>query len=213
MTNVAKKPKTWYQKIFYFPKKLVDRKQYVEFFATVLSIPFFIILIILNLNTLKNMNNPQPTEAPRQNEERFYSAPIQKEEKPDTGTTQVSGTQAPCIKELGPVSIDSPEENETVTDNPVSVIISYDEDEEYCAAVWSYRINSGSWSDYDNKSIALYNLPQGKIKFELKVKSVVSKDEETITRNFTYKGTTTPVTPTMAQDELGTATSAPIPEN
>ncbi len=97
-----------------------------------------------------------------------------------------------------------------MTDNPVSVIISYPDDE-YCAAVWAYRINGGSWSGYDDKSIALYNLPTGKIKFELKARSVIANGQErVITRNFTYQGVSTMTitpSPTMATDQLGTSSA------
>ena len=52
------------------------------------------------------------------------------------------------------------------------------------------------------------------IKKTIKQRSVVSKEETTLTRNFTYKGTSTAVTPTPTgseQDQLGTSTSAPTP--
>jgi hypothetical protein len=200
----SKQPKNLWEKFL----GLHEHKKYLEFFTALLSIPVLITVIILNLNTLKNTNkNAEPTNTPARGG--FFSAPIQKTEP--TVADELSTTpSAPCKKELGPVSIGSPEENDTVLDNPVSVIIAYDDDE-YCAAVWSYRINGSSWSEYDDKSIALYNLPQGKVKFELKVKSVVSKEERTLTRNFTYKGTSTAVTPTMSQDQLGASTSAPTP--
>ena len=202
----SKQPKNLWQKFL----GLHEHKKYLEFFTALLSIPVLVTVIILNLNTLKNTNkNAEPTNTPTKGG--FFSAPIESE---PTTPTEVSVTpSAPCKKELGPVNIDSPEEGDTIMDNPVSVVINYD-DEEYCAAVWSYRINGSSWSEYDNKSIALYNLPQGKVKFELKVKSVVSKEETTLTRNFTYKGTSTAVTPTPTgseQDQLGTSTSAPTP--
>jgi hypothetical protein len=201
----SKQPKNLWQKFL----GLHEHKKYLEFFTALLSIPVLVTVIILNLNTLKSANkDAKPTETPTKGG--FFSAPIEAE---PTALTELSVTpSAPCKKELGPVSIDTPEDGETITDNPVSVVIVYDDDE-YCAAVWSYRINGSSWSEYDDKSIALYNLPQGKVKFELKVKSVVSKEETTLTRNFTYKGNSTAVTPTMSQDQLGTSTSAPTPQS
>lgn len=208
MTKTTKQKNLW-QKFL----GLHEHKKYLEFFTALLSIPVLITVIILNLNSLHNLNkdkDAKPTDTPQHGG--FFAAPIQKITK---DPLQPSPTSAgPCKKELGPVSIDTPEEGDTITDNPVSINISYD-DQTYCAAVWAYRINGGSWSDYDDKSIALYNLPQGKIKFELKAKSVVVKDETTITRNFTYKSTGTAITPTptLQTGQLGASTSAPTPEN
>ena len=70
------------------------------------------------------------------------------------------------------------------------VDISYD-DSTYCTAVWSYRINDGSWSDYSNNSVALYNLPNGPVKFELRAKSTTSSDQSDLIRNFMYDGQAT----------------------
>ncbi len=204
MTKTAKKSKNWLQKFL----ALAEHKKYLEFFTALLSIPVLITIIILNFNSVKNLEKgAKPTEAPQQ-QSSFYSVPIEKEKvvKP---SVQITGTTAPCKKELGPVGIESPAENEVVTDNPVSIIITYP-DNEYCAAVWAYRINGGKWSDYDDKSIALYNLPTGKIKLELKAKSLVKSQETTITKNFTYQGapTTPNPTPTIVQtDQLGTSSA------
>lgn len=103
------------------------------------------------------------------------------------------------MRGLGTATITSPDENDIVTENPVTVDISYD-DKRYCAAAWSYRINGGSWSGYDDRSVALYNLPQGTIKFELRVKSIAGGDTKTVTRNFTYKGTGTILIPTSSSE-------------
>lgn len=177
------------KKFFRSYKSIPQKKQYLEFITALLSIPFLITVIILNFNTLNNLKKAQmsPTPVP----EKIYitvpgggvvqvtTAPVAQEEAtPDNES---------CIKELGAIDISSPREGEVVTDNPVTVSISYD-DNDYCEAVWAYRINNGRWSDYDNRSIALYNLSQGNIKLELRAKSVASKDEETLTRNFIYRG-------------------------
>jgi hypothetical protein len=157
-----------------------------------LSIPVLITVIILNFTNLKNIGKPTPTptpdvtiEAPNGKAGDFYSAPIEKENKP-TDTTP----QSPCTEELGPVTITSPSEGDTVNSNPVEVDISYD-DTTYCAAVWSYRINGGSWSEYDDRSVALYNLPNGPITFDLKAKSIIGAGDVTLTRSFIYNGQST----------------------
>jgi len=97
-------------------------------------------------------------------------------------------TQAECNPDIGPIAISSPDEGDIITDNPVFVSVDYKQGK-YCSVVWSYRINGGKWSDYDDRSIALYNPPPGNIKLDLRVKSVVGGTTESLTRNFTYQGT------------------------
>jgi hypothetical protein len=208
MIKSTRQKKNWLQKFL----GLHEHKKHIEFFTALLSIPVLITVIILNLNSLHNLNkDAKPTDAPKQ-QGGFFSAPIQKARPSTSALNPTTTPSAPCKKELGPISIDTPEEGDTVTDNPVAINISYD-DQTYCTAVWSYRINGSSWSEYDDKSIALYNLPSGKIKLDLKIKSLSSKEEDTLTRNFTYKGSNTvTAAPTMAQDQLGASTSAPTPE-
>jgi hypothetical protein len=170
--NVIKKVLTSYRKI-------PDKKPYIEFVTAILSIPVLLTVILLNFNSLtgnkdketKNSNPPQTV---------VITAP-------DSGNVQ-NTKEEECTKEVGPISITSPDDGEVITDNPVFVSISYKQGE-YCSVVWSYRINGGRWSDYDDRSIALYNPPPGNIRFELRVKSVVSNDSRTLTRNFVYQGT------------------------
>jgi hypothetical protein len=188
-------------------KNLPDKKQYIEFFTALLSVPVLVTVImlnILNLRSANKINTPPPTPQPKQ---QYIYIPItsnpntnkdssSNETNTSTSNTLVTPTTTePCKPAIGPVDITSPAEGDTVTDNPTSIIISY-KTGEYCAVVWSYRINNGDWSAYDDKSIALYNLPQGKIKVDVKVKSIVSGDEQILTRSFIYKGTATSVTPT-----------------
>ena len=81
-----------------------------------------------------------------------------------------------------------------MSDNPVEIDISYD-NSQYCGAAWSYRVNDGGWSGYDDRSVALYNLPKGAVKFELRVKSIVGSDTTSLTRNFTYNGQSSAINP------------------
>ncbi|MGH7203574.1 MAG: hypothetical protein ACREHC_03990 [Candidatus Levyibacteriota bacterium] len=185
-------------------RKIIDKKPHVEFIASVLTIPSLLLLIILNYNSLKNMNGakPPPTPAPNatfgngtSGRSGFFSSPI------GTSGPQLTqdplATSIPCDKSLGETSITSPDEGDKVSDNPVEVDISYDSST-HCGAVWSYRINGGDWSNYDDRSVALYNLPNGAIKFELRVKSIASSDTTSLTRNFIYNGQNTATTPTGA---------------
>jgi hypothetical protein len=177
--------------------KFLKNKPYIEFLTAFLSIPVLITVMLLNFNSLKNMNaKPTPTPMPGVNAQGgFFAEPVGSD-KPAT-PTPLGATEAPCLKGLGPATITSPEENDVVTDNPVTIDINYD-DSRYCAAAWSYRVNGGSWSGYDDRSVALYNLPQGTIKFELRVKSIVGDENRTVTRNFTNNGKGTILIPTSS---------------
>lgn len=171
--------------------RLYEKKPYIELVVAVLSIPSILLLLILNFKSLTSSSKTTPTATPTPTSSEkvnlpgtngmFFTKPVLRE------TITVSKTPAPCVKGLGPISITSPNEGDMVTTNPVEVDISYD-DSIYCSAVWAYSINGSNWSDYDNNSVALYNLPNGQIKFQLRVKSLTSSDSTTLTRNFTYAG-------------------------
>ena len=186
------------KKVFRSYRGIPDKKVYVEFITALLSIPVLLTVMILNFNNLKgNKVTPQSTTQPEK--QIIYISP-------STDTTKISlaptKSQEACKKSIAPISITSPDEGEVVTNNPVFVTISYEQGD-FCSAVWAYRINGGGWSNYDDKSIALYNLPPGKIQLDLKVKSIVSSEERTLSRSFVYQGamqaTLTPTASTSAQ--------------
>lgn len=164
-----------------FIKKLQIRKNHLDWVAGALSIPVLLTVIILNLNNLnsqkKNLPEPAPTEkvivVPQNNQ-----------------STPAAQSNTNCIKEIGPISISSPKEEELVTNNPVYITIKYS-NPDYCSVVWSYRINGGTWSEYNSNSPSLYNLPNGNIKFELRIQSTVSQDADSLMRNFIYAGSPT----------------------
>lgn len=170
-------------------KDLPDKKKYVEFVTAILSVPVLVTVIISNVNNLKGGEvqgdtTPTPTTiikyvtGEKQDPER--------NEKPtETPTPTISPTSGDCKKEVGPVGIAYPGDGETVTENPVTVSVSY-QIGEYCAAVWSYRINGGVWSPFDDKSFALYGMAAGEKHLELRVKSIASTDEELLNRTFNY---------------------------
>lgn len=188
-TKKVKEEKNLFKRFLTSYKAIPNKKPYVEFFTALLTIPMLLTVVLLNYNTLTNNKNAKPTETPKSGGNIFVF-PTNADKEPTQATTKtetVVVTKEACKKQLGPVSITSPREGETISDNPASLIVSYDDDE-YCSAVWSYRINGGKWSEYDDKSLALYNLPQGNIKVELRVKSLASSDEKTLTRSFTYRG-------------------------
>lgn len=177
-------------------ERLYEKKPIVEFIVAILSIPSIILLLLLNLKALTNNSSAKITPTPSmantvtESSPNFFTRPVTREAKP---TVAPDATQAPCTRGLGPVSISSPNEGDVVTTNPVNVSISYD-DSKYCSAVWSYSVNGSSWSDYNNNSVALYNLSNGSVAFQLRVKSLTNSDSAILTRNFTYEGqSTTPI--------------------
>jgi hypothetical protein len=177
-------------------KTLPDKKQYIEFFTALLSVPVLLTVILLNVNNLRATTKPATTTVvPTPVKEIIYVSP----QGQNVNTGNNTSTQLPvdfvptaspaCDKSMGPVAIKTPADGDTVNDNPVSVIISYEQGN-HCAVVWAYRINNGKWSDYDDKSIALYNLSNGTIVFDLKVKSIVTGEEKVLSRTFSYTGNT-----------------------
>jgi hypothetical protein len=189
-------------------ERLYDKKPLIELIVAILSIPSIILLVILNLNSLRNLNStakptggpvptvPNTTSQTGEVNRNFFSVPLTRTPQP---TQAPLTSQAPCNKSLGPVSIISPGEGDVVSSNPVEIDISYD-DSTYCGAVWSYSVNGSNWSSYGNNSVALYNLPDGPITFQLRVMSITSTDQTTLTRHFTYNGQSTAPMPPSASN-------------
>lgn len=177
---------------------IAPKKHHVEFITALLSIPVLLTVIALNWSSLSG-NKKEEVQKPSQI---IISLPVQK------NPTSIP-PKPQCKTGLGETSITRPEEGDTITENPVNVTIVY-KPGEYCSAVWSYRINSGNWSDFDDKSIALYNPPSGNIQLELRVKSIVSGEQKMLTRNFFYKGSnpTATITPTTTPSPTQALTPA-----
>jgi hypothetical protein len=196
-------------------KKLVDKKPYIEFITAILSVPVLITIILVNLNNLNSEEKSSLTPTPEVKKEKIY-IPFTDQQKNTKENSQVAApssqnqaviTSSACKPGIGPVSISSPDEGDTVTDNAVAIIVNYKAND-YCAVIWSYSINGGSWSAYNDTSIVLYNLPAGKIKVDVKVKSVVTGDVQALTRNFIYKPTNAATTPGVTSQVQGSSTSA-----
>lgn len=173
------------KKVLFSYRTLPEKKQYIEFFTALLTVPVLLTVITLNLNNLKGSDETKG-ETPT---ERTVYVTVPPTEDEDSDTTPTPTVEA-CEESVGPVSIAYPEENEIITDNPVMIDIDYD-DSEHCPVVWSYRLNGGRFSEYGSNNIALYNPPQGTVRLELRVRSVVSNDEELIRRTFVYEGNST----------------------
>lgn len=182
------------KKLLFSYRTLPDKKQYVEFFTAILTVPVLLTVIILNLNNLKE-NKTREKDAPKETIRQIVISPSFQAEKKSIDTTDT-----PCKKEIGPVTISYPQENDVVPENPVNITIHYEKGNR-CAVVWSYRVNNNRWSDYDDISISLYNLSNGQISFDLRVKSIVTSDEIILNRKFVYTGGEA-VTPAISQDPI-----------
>lgn len=180
-----------FQKIKNWYKELPGNKRYFELLSAVLSIPVLVTVILLNLNNLENMRSRSVEKEVVQKpaEPTIIERIIKKEvsptstETPPPSSSSSTVTPQECIKEIGPVEIITPSENEVIDKDPVCIDISHLN--KYCSAVWSYRINNGPWSDYTDKSVCIYSLSPGEKKLELRVKSLVSNEQIILKRNFT----------------------------
>jgi len=188
--------KEYFQKL----KALRIKKIYLEYIAAILTIPVLIAALIINYSTLlKGKTQTSGTSS---------LTPVVTTASPVPSITPTSGA---CNANIGPLTITYPQEGQSVSDNPVCVIISY-QNQYYCSVVWSYQINGSSWSSYNNGNPCLYNLSNGNVQFNLRVDSTVSDQQETITRNFIYAGANNPVvTPTLTPTPTLTLTPTPTP--
>lgn len=182
-------------------KHLPEKKQYVELVTAVLSVPLMITVLLLNLGNLRKTDTPvTPTPTPtlavttnRVSPTDIITVPI-----PTAIVPTINLSPGVCTKEVGPVEIASPKENETLTQDPICIDITR-KSNNYCEVVWSYRINDDQWSEYTDKSICLYNLSSGQKNVEVRVKSIASSDQTVLKRSFqVVKDTPTPTSTTSA---------------
>lgn len=181
-------------------RKLPEKKSHLDFFAAILAIPMMTTIIIINVLNLQSKkqgtNTPTPTPVVikvNQNTPNLSVTPIS---AIDTAAPTPTLSPATCQKGIGTISIDSPQEGQTESANPLCIAINYD-GAGYCSVAWSYKINSSDWSDYTNTSVCLYNLPIGANTFTLNVKSIVSNASQTIIRHFVYAPSGSTPTPTQ----------------
>lgn len=173
------------------------QKVHFDYIAGMLTIPVLISAILLNYGNIAGRQDSKTSSQPT-GTEKVIVVPEKQTEVQVIQPTQVSSSSSTpqvCQKSIGPIEISSPEEGETVSSNPVCITIDY-KDDSYCSVVWSYRINNGTWSEYNSNSPCLYDVPNGKVTFDLRVKSTVSSDTENLTRTFNYSGSKTTPTPT-----------------
>lgn len=188
--NALKKVSDWY-------RKLPDKKKYVEFVTALLSVPVMVTVIIINLNNLQQSKNAStkqqatPSTTPIQvvitgDYDTKKQAPPPLSPSPYiTMSPMPSPTPVECKKQIGPVTILSPQEGEIVTKDTVCITLTTDSS--YCPIIWSYSLNGGEWSDFTNKDICLYNVERGNKTIQLNIKSTVSDETVRLQRSFVYK--------------------------
>jgi hypothetical protein len=206
----------WYRIYIHFPKEpilqkkrimenvrkivtaLPEKKRYAELITAVLSVPVLITVLMLNISNLHKDPKNSIANVPLSTPSPSISTPT-----PTLTSTPIM-TMAPqqCIQAVGPVIIVSPKEDEQVTRDPICLEIER-ASSNYCGIVWSYRINNGSWSDYMDKSICLYNLSGGKKTIDVRVKSIIGVDQIMMTRTINVVSTDspTPIATTSAQHQ------------
>ncbi|MDP4011226.1 MAG: hypothetical protein Q8P72_03290 [Candidatus Roizmanbacteria bacterium] len=186
---------------------LPDKKKYIEVITASLSIPVLLSVVLVNyLNIQDKRSEVTPTPIVTQAPQiiTIIKDPV---ERDDTPTPPSATSPSPirkdeCIKEIGPISIFAPEENETITTNPLEIDIQYDQGD-YCSVVWRYRINDTNWSSFTDNNIIIYNMDSGKKTLELQVKSIVSDKSSTLKRTFTYQNSDAKSTPTVTPTPTG----------
>lgn len=180
MKNILQKIKQWY-------RGLHGKKKHIELMTAALSVPMMLTVILVNMNNIKAQKEKVETATPT-------AAPIQviidNPSASTTATIKTSPTKTECIKEIGPIEILSPQEGEIITTDNVCINISTDK--KYCPVVWSYKLDTGTWSDFNNNDICLYNLTPGKKQLQIKIKSTIVDKSITLQRNFIYQTTITP---------------------
>lgn len=196
------------QKVKQLVTTLPDKKRYAELITAVLSVPVLITVLLLNIMSLNRSNTSanaslaatqgstqvSSTSAPKvavPSQASSSTPTASSSATPSPATVTASPTNQQCTQSVGPVVISSPSEGAQITSDPVCLDISRTASN-YCGIVWSYRLNGGTWSEYMDKSICLYNLTPGAKTVDVKIKSLVSSDVVVLTRNFTVISDTTP---------------------
>ncbi len=183
--STLEKVRRWY-------RRLPDKKRYLEFITAFLTIPVLLTVLLSNVSNLQNQKKPEPTPTP-------VVTPIVNTPAPTVRVTPVDPTptntpSAQCTPGVGPIDIVYPEENSTISDDPVCLDIPR-QGGNYCSVVWSYRINGSNWSNYTDREVCMYGLSPGNKQLDLRVKSIVSGEEKILRRSFTVAGSATTPTP------------------
>lgn len=187
--------KKWYQEI-------PDKKRWIDVVTAALTVPVLLTVIISNYLNIQSKKNTDTT--PETNKPVVSSQPITVTiENPNpsnisTETPIPTPTNSPgttCNANVPDFEIVSPKEGETVSSDPVCVI-HVAQESGFCPVTWSYRINKSSWSPFTDQTVCLYNMADGPVTYELRVRSSESGAEDIYSRNFIYERQTVSPTPT-----------------
>jgi hypothetical protein len=215
-------------KVICWLRNSAENKKYFELIGSILTIPVLGTVILLNTTNLsknlqanaseKKENVLGAVDVNQKSAEKIVTVTIVVTPTPDSKTSPVP-TQTPsptssqvCKPEVGSVDLTSPKENETVTGDSVCFEVKQ-QDGNYCGVAYSYRINGGNWSDYQDKPSCLYNMTSGNKVLDVRVRSIASSDEKVLTRKFVYQvpSSTVSVTPTptvtVAPESAASSTS------
>ncbi|RJR14860.1 hypothetical protein C4579_03625 [Candidatus Microgenomates bacterium] len=170
------------------------KKHYLEFVTAFLTIPVLLTVFFNNVQNLRK-SEAAPATSPESSSTSQPQAlniePIiitQKETSPAATVPENQSSPLPqaCEPVINHFEIVAPSENQSVTHDPVCIDVVYDQGNS-CGVVWSYKINDGNFSEFDDKNICLYGLTNGQKTVTLRVKSLSGKEEKTYTRNFTVQ--------------------------
>lgn len=182
--------KKWY-------RSLPDKKVYFELLGAVLTIPVLLTVILLNVSNLNGdkKNTPAPTpqviRVVEQSPNTVTTVPA------EVGGSQRVSPQQVCKREVGPVTISSPQEGQVMNSNPVCVTISY-KTGEYCGVEWAVKIDNAQYSPYDSKDVCFYNISSGSHTVSVKVRGKEGGEEIILQRNFQTAGSSQPTPATTS---------------
>ena len=193
------------EKFRHWYRILPDKKRYLEFVTALLTIPVLLTVIYTNMVSIREDKKSNTTPTPEKSEKIVIIREDENKENEKSNTPtpiptlELSPTQSTkeCKKEVGPVKISSPSEEEIVQDDLICVKIDYTVGE-FCSVAWSYKLDDNKWSDYTSSPFCFSKLDPGKHELDLRVQSVASTDEVTLERTFYIKTKEAP-SPTPTQ--------------
>ena len=185
---------TMLEKFRHWYRILPDKKRYLEFVTALLTIPVLLTVIYTNMVSIREDKKSNTTPTPEKSEKIVIIREDENKENEKSNTPtpvptlDLSPTQTTkeCKKEVGPVKISSPSEEEIVQDDLICVKIDYTVGE-FCSVAWSYKLDDNKWSDYTSSPFCFSKLDPGKHELDLRVQSVASTDEVTLERTFYIK--------------------------
>ena len=185
---------TMLEKFRHWYRILPDKKRYLEFVTALLTIPVLLTVIYTNMVSIREDKKSNTTPTPEKSEKIVIIREDENKENEKSNTPtpiptlELSPTQSTkeCKKEVGPVKISSPSEEEIVQDDLICVKIDYTVGE-FCSVAWSYKLDNNKWSDYTSSPFCFSKLDPGKHELDLRVQSVASSDEVTLERTFYIK--------------------------